>query len=221
VLDRRRSDRVPDRSEQSRDEPGAEQHEDRDAVRRRRKEDGAEQRERGHDRDGARDLERRRHDPIGPPVHGHAGDDDGGEIDHDHIRNRHSNGPKESRDEERRAADRPHDDRLEQAALRVAAHSPERQEHGEHDAEEHRREEREPGQERGCKRARVDGHVGRHGQLPELAVHVVVRDPEEHEEDDRQDQHDREHAPTQRFTQHVADDDRHGAHDVSPPTASR
>ena len=60
------------------------------------------------------------------------------------------------RDENASAADRPHDERLQQPALGVAAHRAERQEHGEHDAQEERPEHRQPEQRRAGERRRVD-----------------------------------------------------------------
>ena len=69
-------------------------------------------------------------------------------------------GAEEAREQQRRAAERPRDERLEQAALGVARDGAERQEDGEHDAEEQRREHREPDEERAGERARVDVDVG-------------------------------------------------------------
>src|SRR5437763_8303299 len=57
VEDRVRVQRVADRPEQPRDEPGAEEHEDCDPVRRRGEDDGAEDREGDHDHDTTRELE--------------------------------------------------------------------------------------------------------------------------------------------------------------------
>jgi hypothetical protein len=75
VLDRVRVERVPDRPEQAGDEPGAEEHEDRDPVGRRGEHDGAEQRERHDDDDAERELDRRP-DQLGrPPVPGQPGDE--------------------------------------------------------------------------------------------------------------------------------------------------
>ena len=212
---------MPDRPEKSGDETGAEEHEDRDPVRSRGEEHRAEQREGRHDRDRAGDLERGRRDPVRPPVHRQSGDDDRNEIHRDDVRHRDGDRAEETRKQERRTADRTNHERLQQSALCVAPHRAEREEDRKHDAEEHCREEGESGQECRSERARIDGNVARHLQSAELAVDVVIRDPEEHEKRSREQQDDREHAPAQRLAQNVADDDGDGVHDVSPPTASR
>ena len=91
---------------------------------------------------------------------GQPGDQHRGEVDGEHVRDADAGRAEEAREQQRRAADGPHDERLQQAALRVARDDAERQEHREHDAEEERREHREPEQERAGERARVDVHVG-------------------------------------------------------------
>ena len=115
----------------------------------------------------------------------------------------------------------PRDERLQQPAFRVAGDSTEREEDGEHDAEEQRREHGQPDEERARERARVDVHVGRRRDGREISEDVVVREPEEEEEGDREDDDDGEHLAANGLAEAVADDDAHGAHDVSPPTASR
>ena len=154
-------------------------------------------------------------------MHGQSRDQDGDQVDRNDVGNGHRDRAEEAREQERRAPDRPDDERLQQPAFGVAAHRAEREEDRQHDPEEHRREQRETGEKRGGEGARVDRHVARHDQCPQLAVDEVIRDPEEDEEDDGQQQHDGEHAPPQRFTQDVADDHGDCTHDVSPPTASR
>ena len=107
----------------------------------------------------ARELDARPDDPVGPPVPGEPGDHHRGEVDDEHVGDADAGGAEEAREQQRRAADGPHDERLQQAALRVAGDDAERQEDREHDAEEERREHREPDQERAGERARVDVDV--------------------------------------------------------------
>jgi hypothetical protein len=64
--------------------------------------------------------------------------------------------PSQARNQQRRAADRPHHQWLKQPALRVPANDPEGEEDGEHDAEEERREHREAEQERSGEGAWID-----------------------------------------------------------------
>ena len=111
---------MPDRPEQAGDETRAEEHEDRDPVRRRREHDGAEQRQRGDDEHAAGELDARPRDLVRPPVTGEPGDEDAGEVDDEHVRRADGAGAEEARDEQRRPADRPRDERLQQAALGVA-----------------------------------------------------------------------------------------------------
>ena len=96
---------------------------------------------------------------VGPPVAGEPGDQHRDEVDDEHVGDAHDRRAEEAREEQRRAADGTNDERLEQAALRVARHDAEREEHREHDAEEERREHREPDEERAGERARVDVDV--------------------------------------------------------------
>ena len=105
-----------------------------------------------------------------------------GEVDGEHVRDADAGGAEEPREQQRRAADRPDDERLQQAALRVARDDAERQEDREHDAEEERREHREPDQERAGERARVDVDVGGRRICSSSREDVVVREPEEEEE---------------------------------------
>ena len=179
VLHGVRVERMADRPEQAGDEAGAEEHEHRDAVRRRREHDRAEQRQRDHDHDAERELERRRHDPVRPPVAGQPRDHHRGEVDDEDVRDADARGAEEAREQQRRASDGAHDERLQQAALRVAGDDADRQEHREDDAEEERREHREPDQERARERSRVDVDVARRRDLRQLVEDVVVREPEE------------------------------------------
>ena len=56
------------------------------------------------------------------------------------------------------------------------------------------------------------------GEIPER---VVVSEPEEDEERDRQHEDDEEHTAAKALAEGVADDDRHRLHPVSPSTAAR
>ena len=212
---------MPDRAEQPGDEAGAEEHEHRDAVRRRRQHDRAEQRQAQHDQHAARELDARPRDPVGPPVPGEAGDHQSGEVDREHVRHADEGGAEEAREQQRRATDGTDDERLQQPPLGVARDHPHREEHREHDAEEERREHRQAHQERARERARVDGHVRRRRDAREVAEHEVVRDPEQEQEERRQHEDDEEHLPPNRLAEAVPGDDHDRAQSVSPPTASR
>ena len=117
------------------------------------------------------------------------------------------------------SADWADDQRLEQAALGVPSHHAEREEDREHDAQEQRCEHRQPEHEGSGERPRVDS--GRRPDVLDVAEDVVVGEPVEAEETERQKQHDGEHLAPQRLAQAVADDREDCAHEVSPPTASR
>ena len=212
---------MPDRAEQAGDEPRPEEHEHGDPVRRSRQHDRAEQRQRDHDQHAARELDAGPHDLVGPPVARHARDRQRDEVDAEHVDDADRARAEEPGEQQRRAADRPNDERLQQAALRICRHDAEREEHGEHDAEEHRREHREADEERAGERARVDVDVLRRRDRRQLAEHVVVREPEEEQEGGRQHEDDGEHLPAHRLAEAVLDDDGDGAQSVSPPTASR
>ena len=212
---------MADRPEEAGDEAGAEQHEYGNAVRRRREHDRAEQRQRDHDHDAERELESRRHDPVRPPVAGEPRDHHRGEVDEQHVRDADARGAEEAGQQQRRASDGAHDERLQQAALRVAGHDADRQEHRQHDAEEERREHREPDQECARERSGVDVHVARRRDLRQLVEHVVVREPEEEQEGGGQQDDDGEHLAPHGFAEPVLDDDGDRAQSVSPPTASR
>ena len=150
-----------------------------------------------------------------------AGDQHDAEVDPQHVHTRDGGGAEPAGEQQRRAPDRPHDERLEEAALRVAAHHAEREEDGEHDPEEERREHRQAEQEGAGERPRVDVHVGGRRDLVELVEDVVVREPEEEEEEQGQEEDDGEHLPPHRLAEAVLDDHADAAQDVSPPTASR
>ena len=115
-------------------------------------------------------------------------------------------GAEEAGEEQRRAADRAHDERLEQAAFRVPRDDAEREEDGEDDAEEERREHREPEQEGAGEGARVDVDVRRRLDRREAREDVVGGEPEEDEERRGQQHDDREHLPPHRLAEAVAHD---------------
>ena len=111
---------MADRAEQAGDEAGAEEHEDRDPVRGRREHDRAEQRERDHDHDAGRRARLRARRPapghqwsVSPTI------TSGEEVDGEHVGDADRGRAEEAREEQRRAADGPHDERLQQAALGV------------------------------------------------------------------------------------------------------
>ena len=60
-------------------------------------------------------------DHVGPEVPGQPDDRDRGEVDREHVPDADERRAGEARDEQRRAPDRPHDERLEQPALGVPA----------------------------------------------------------------------------------------------------
>ena len=152
---------------------------------------------------------------------GEPGDQHRREVDGEHVGDAHARGTEEAREQEGRPADGAHDERLQEPAFCVAGDDADRQEDGEHDAEEEGREEREAEHEGARERAGVDVDVGRRRDLVELPEDVVVREPEEKEEDDREQDDHREHLAAHRFSEAVLDDDGDRAQSVSPPTASR
>jgi hypothetical protein len=219
MLERRRVEAMADGAQQSRDEAGAEHHEDRDPVRGRSEEDGAEERERRDERDAGGELDRRHDDVVRPPVPGQSRDHHSGRVDAHDVGRADGDRSEPARKEQRRTVDGPHDQWLQQPALGVAAHGAQREEDREHDAEEKRREHRETEHRRPGEPAGVDA-IGR-TDVTEVAEEVVVGEPVEEEEARGQQQDDREDFSPQCLAQGVADDDRDRAHDVSPPTASR
>ena len=188
-------------------EPGAEDHEDRDAVRRRAEHDRAEQRERRDDHRGAGEAERGPDDAVGPPAE-QAGDDHARAEEHDDVRGAHRRGGEQPPAEVGGAAERPDDERLEQPALGVAAHRAERQERRQHRAEEEDREHRQAEHRRAGEHVRLDAEL-----VDAEAAHVLEqlgRAPRvEREEDDAQHEHDEEDAAAQRLAQGVGGDEPH------------
>ena len=159
---------------------------------------------------------------VGPPVAGQARDRRGREVDTGDVERAHRARAGEAREEQCRAPDRPYDERLQETTFGIAADDAECEEHREHDAEEERGEHREPDHERPRKGTRVKlREVVRGRDVRDVLEHVVVREPEQEEERNRQQQYDREHLAAQCLAHRVPDDHRHLAHDVSPATASR
>jgi len=134
------------------------------------------------------------------------------EVEDQNVRRAHGGSAEKTRDEQRRASDRPHDERLQERALRIPAHDPEREEDGQDDAEEQRAEHRHAEQERACERPRVDS-LGRN-DVVDVMERITGADPVEDEEGNRQQAHDEEHLATQRLAQSVAGDRPHRRHDV-------
>ncbi len=96
------------------------------------------------------------HDALG------AGDHDGDDVDDEDVDGTDAGGGEEAREQHAAPTDRPDDERLQEPALGVAGHGSERQEDGQHDAEEERREHRHPDHERARERALVDAASCRH-----------------------------------------------------------
>ena len=152
---------------------------------------------------------------------GQAGDQHRGHVDAAHVGRADRDRAEPAGDEQRHTPDRADDQRLEQAALRIASHHAEREEDREHDAEEERPEHREPEDGRAGEGARIDPTSDRWRDVRDVLEEEVVGKPEEDEEADGQQQDDGEDLAPQRLAQPVAGDRQHKAHDVSPPTASR
>ena len=131
-----RVERVADRAEQPGDEAGAEEHEDRDSVRGRRSgrpSRAARARRRSRRRRRARCAGTTMRSGHQSP--GQAGDHHRCGVDGDHVRRADRDRTEPAREQSSvDAADRAHDQRLQQPALGIAAHHAERQEDREHDA---------------------------------------------------------------------------------------
>ncbi len=193
------------------EQPRAEDHEHGDAVRVGGEEDRAEERERCDD-DDRRGQAKAGADGVGrPPVADHARHHDAARVDDQDVHAGYRRGGEEAARQILAAAERPHDERLQQPALGVAAHRPDREEDGEHDAEEQRPEHREAEDRRARERARVE---------PELVaaevVHVLeqlARAPRvEHAEREREADHHGEDPAPERLAERVAGDDEDVAH---------
>src|SRR6266511_3762088 len=88
-LESRRVDHVADLAEEPREEAAAEDHQRGDAVRRRGEEDGAEDADRGHDDNGACDLEARHDQPIRRPPSRPPRDRDERAVDREDVDDAH------------------------------------------------------------------------------------------------------------------------------------
>ena len=200
------------------DEPGAEDHEDRDPVRDRAEKDRTEKRQRGDDHHTAGELEPRRDDPVGPPRAFETGEQHRREVEDQDVRHTYGRGPEKASNEQRRSADRTNDERLEQRALRIAPHGAERQEDRQDDTEEERSEHRHAEEERARERPRVD--AGRRFDARDVVERVAHPEPVEAEECGGQEAHDDEDLAAQRLAQSIAGNRPDRGHDVSPLTAS-
>ena len=158
------------------------------------------------------------YDAVRPPTSLRPGQGHRREIETEDIRDTDGGGAEEARDEHCAAADRPHDQRLQQPPFGIAPDDAEREEDREHDAEEERPEHRHPEQEGTRERVCIDP-LGRHdaGNVPER---VAIADPVQRDEGDGEQTDDDEHLPPQRLAQAVARDRQRRGHSVSPPTAS-
>ena len=126
--------------------------------------------------------------------------------EHGDVQRADSGCGQEAREQERAAADRAHDERLEQPALGIAAHDAERQEDRQHGAEEERREHREP--EDGCAgdHGRVEPELVRRDESGRVPERPPDADPVQGEEGRRQEQHDQEDLAPHALPQGVAGD---------------
>src|SRR6185312_12095062 len=183
--------------------------------------DGAEDRERYHDHDAESELEPRHERGRRRPVARHVDDLQSDPVDAEHVDDADDGGAEEAGKEQRRAADRTHNELLEQAPFRVPRDDAEREEDSEDDAEKERREHREPEQEGAGEGARVDVDVRRRLDRREACEDVVRGEPEEDEERCRQQHDDRKHLPPHRLAEAVAHDRQNDAQETSSPTASR
>jgi hypothetical protein len=121
---------------------------------------------------------------------------------------------------------RPHDDRLQQAALGIAAHGAESEEDREHGAEEEGREHRQPEDRRPGKSLRVEDVIFAAGEFACVAEDEVRADGVERQEGGGQSEDGDEDAPANALPHRERDHghrraQRRGRHPVSPPTASR
>ena len=142
-----------------------------------------------------------------------------GRVDGEDVRDADGRGAEEAAEEQRAAPDGPHDERLEEPALGVAADDAERQEGGEHGPEEERPEHREPEERPAGELPLLDRKAAL--ELGHLLERRVGAEPVEAQVGSGQQQHDVEDAAPERLLEGVAGDDRQRPHAVSPPTASR
>ncbi len=112
----------------------------------------------------------------------------------------------------------PDHERLEQSALGVAANGAEREEHGEHGAQEEDREHGEAEQRGAGQDPVVELVVGAASEF-DLVERDRAAEPVQRQEADGQEQHDQDHPPPHRLAERVAGDDQRAAH--AAPTASR
>ena len=228
VLQRLVADAVTHLSQQAGEQAAAENHECRDAVRRCGKRHRSQDAQRGERRNCCGKQQTGTDDAVGRPAAGSAQDDEHRNVDQGHIGGAHQGCREPPREKHLRPADGTHDERLQQPVLGVSAHRRQREERGQHGAEEEDREHGQTVESRTGKLAPADAVRAAEG------VHLMERSlaPQgiEHDECDRQQRNDGEHASTQRLTHrprdkygdrpHLVDEETH-THAVSPPTASR
>jgi hypothetical protein len=155
---------------------------------------------------------------VRPPVALQAGDDNrareaGGDVGRADAGRR-----QEAPEQVVRAAQRTHDERLQEPALGVPARGAQREEDGQHDAQEQRPEHRHPqdrraGQARGVQPDVVAAEVG--DVLEELRAAPPVQPAEEQGEPE----HDREHPAPQALAHRLARDEE-GRAQEEPPSAA-
>ena len=151
-----------------------------------------------------------------------ARDQHGREVDDADVERRRQRGAGEPAEEQRRASDRPHHERLEEAAVGIPSHGPERQKDREDRAEEEGREHREAEDGRAGEGLAVDAGLRRlERKVLRLLEGPIGAERVESEKARREDEDDHEDPPAQRLTKRVAGDDRKRAHPLSPPTRSR
>ncbi len=140
-------------------------------------------------------------------------------VDDQDVGDADCGGAEEPADEQRAAADRPHDQRLKEAALGVAADYAQRQKGGEDGAEEEGPEHREAEERAARELVLLDRQALI--ELGDFLERRVRAQPVEAEVEGGQNEHDVEDPAAERLLEGVAGDDRERPHAVSPPTASR
>ena len=211
VRDRRdgmRIQRRPDRREQPGHEPGAEHHEHRDPVRDRRQQHRSEQRQRDEDHDPRHQREPGPTIRSGPRLPGELHDREHGAVQDQDVHRAHGGGAGEAAEQQLRAPERPHHQRLQQPSIGIAADRAERQEHGEHRAEEQRREHAQPDERDRHEPARVERPgVRARAERVDRVERLERREREQRQEQHAQHEHDEEHAPAHALLEHVPRDD--------------
>ena len=155
---------------------------------------------------------------VGPPPAGGGGDQQRRRVHGRHVGAAHAGRGGEAPREQRAAPERAHHERLQEAALGVAAHGAQGEEHRKHAAQEQRGEHRQPEQRRSGQDLVVHRRLA--ADLADRVEGGLGADGIERQEAECEDEHDHEHAPASRLAQGV-EGDRPGAAHVAPSTASR